>query len=96
METDGTVLFPGLNPEGVFQRFWRNYNTLKLNLAPDASVTAHIPADELKKLDVTKPVLIEHNRAIIKSYSWTASKEGILSGKVSLMMLPDIKYPNEV
>lgn len=96
VETDGTVLFPGLNPEGLFQRFWKKYNTLKLNLAPDASVTAHIPADELKKLDVTKPVLIEHNRVIIKSYSWTASKDGIVSGKVSLMMLPDIKYPNEI
>ena len=52
--------------------------------------------DELKKLDVTKPVLIEHNRAIIKSYSWTASKDGIVSGKVSLIMLPDIKYPNDI
>lgn len=96
VESDGTILFPGLNPEGVFQRFWKKYNTLKLNLAPDASVTAHIPADMLKMLDITKPVLIEHKRAIIKSYSWTTSKDGIVSGKVSLMMLPDIKYPNKV
>lgn len=95
VEKDGTVLFPGLNPEGVFQRFWQKYNTLKLSLAPDASITAHIPADEMKHLDITKPVLIEHNRALIKSYSWTISKDGIVSGKVSLMMLPDIKYPNE-
>ena len=96
VETDGTVLFPGLNPEGVFQRFWKKYNTLKLNLAPNASVTAHIPADVLKMLDITKPVLIGHNRAIIKSYSWTASRDGIAAEKVSLMMLPEIEYPNEV
>ena len=96
VESDGTILFPGLNPEGIFQRFWKKYNTLKLNLAPDASVTAHIPADEMKNLDITKPVLIEHNRALIKSYSWTISKDGIVSGKISLMMLPDIKNPNEV
>ena len=95
VEKDGTVLFPGLNPEGIFQRFWQKYNTLKLNLAPDASVTAHIPADAMKHLDITKPVLIEHNRALIKSYSWTISKDGIVSGKVSLMMLPDIQNPNE-
>lgn len=95
VEKDGTVLFPGLNPEGVFQRFWQKYNTLKLNLAPDASITAHIPADAMKQLDITKPVLIEHNRAIIKSYSWTISKDCIVSGKVSLMMLPDIQNPNE-
>ena len=95
VEKDGTVLFPGLNPQGLFQRFWQKYNTLKLNLAPDASVTAHIPADAMKQLDITKPVLIEHNRALIKSYSWTISKDGIVSGKVSLMMLPDIKIPNE-
>ena len=95
VEKDGTVLFPGLNPEGLFQRFWQKYNTLKLNLAPDAGITAHIPADEMKHLDITKPVLIEHNRAIIKSYSWTISKDGIVSGKVSLMMLPDIQNPNE-
>lgn len=95
VESNGTVLFPGLNPEGVFQRFWNKFNTLKLSLAPDASVTAHIPADAMKHLDITKPVLIEHNRAIIKSYSWTISKDGIVSGKVSLMMLPDIQNPNE-
>ena len=96
VESDGSVLFPGLNPEGIFQRFWKKYNTLKLNLAPDASVTAHIPAAEMKNLDITKPVLIEHNRALIKSYIWTISKDGIASGKVSLMMLTDIKNPNEV
>lgn len=95
VESNGTVLFPGLNPEGVFQRFWKKFNTLKLSLAPDASVTAHIPSDAMKHLDITKPVLIEHNRAIIKSYSWTISKDGIVSGKVSLMMLPDIQNPNE-
>lgn len=96
VESNGTILYPGLNPEGIFQRFWKKYNTLKLNLAPDASVTAHIPADALKMLDITKPVLVEHNRALIKSYSFTASKDGIVSGKVSLMILPEIKYPKEV
>ena len=93
---DGTVIYPGLNPEGVFSRFWRKYNTLHLNLAPDASVTVHIPADELRKLDITKPVLIEHNRAIIKSYTYTVSKDGITSGDVTLMILPNLQNPYEV
>ena len=96
VKSDGTVIYPGLNPEGVFSRFWRKYNTLYLNLAPDASVTVHIPADELRKLDITKPVLIEHNRAIIKSYTYTVSKDGITSGNVTLMIWPNLQNPHEV
>ena len=96
VKSDGTVIYPGLNPEGIFSRFWRKYNTLNLNLAPDASVTVHIPADELRKLDITKPVLIEHNRAIIKSYTCTVSKDGITSGNVTLMILPNLQNPHEV
>lgn len=96
VKSDGTVIYPGLNPEGVFTRFWRKYNTLNLNLAPDASVTVHIPADELRKLDITKPVLIEHNRAIIKSYTCTVSKGGITSGNVTLMILPNLQNTHEV
>lgn len=96
IETDGTARFPGLNPEGLFGQFWRKYNNFKLNHAPEASVSVHIPADRLASIDITKPVLVGHNRAIIKGYSFTVSKDGITSGQFSLWMLPDIEYPYEV
>ncbi|MGM9767466.1 MAG: hypothetical protein ACI3Z0_03245 [Candidatus Cryptobacteroides sp.] len=96
IESDGSALFPGLNPEGLFGRFWRKYNTFKLNHAPEASVSVHIPADKLTAIDITKPVLVRHHRAIVRGYSFTASNQGIISGQFSLWILPDIEYPHEV
>lgn len=96
IHNDGTVLYPGLNPEGIFRRFWYKYNSNKINLAPDASVTAHIPIEMLRNLDITKPVLVGHNRALVKSYKWTINNNGIISGQVSLWILPNITYPYDI
>ena len=95
IETTGEVLYPGLNPKGLFELCWKNYNTALLNLAPDAEVSVHIPADVLRSMDIMSPVLVGRNRAIIKSYNYTISKDGITSGKCSLWMLPNIEYPIE-
>lgn len=96
IESNGTVLYPSLNPEGIFRRFWQKYNTVKLNLAPSASVTVDIPYDAMKNFDLAIPVLISHNRAIIKNISLKISNNGIATGQLDLMMLPNIQNPNEV
>lgn len=95
VKPDGTVLYSRLNPEGIYHRFWSKFYGAKLNLAPNASIRAHIPVGVLRNLDIAKPVLVGHNRAIIKSYSWTVSNDGIVSGQFSLMMFPNITYPNK-
>ena len=95
VEYTGEVLYPGLNPKGLFELFWKKYNSVKLNTAPDAEASIHIPADILRNVNIMDPVLVGHQKAIIKSYEYNISEDGITSGTFSLLLLPDIEYPKE-
>lgn len=49
--------YPSLSPHGLFAKFWRKYNTLLLNGAPEVSVTLNLPVKVLQDLNVCRPVL---------------------------------------
>lgn len=96
VEHNGTRLFTALNPEGLYQQFWQKFGTLKANLAPDLTVSIHLPERLLRDIDLSKPVLYQHSRALIKNINYTVSEDDMITGTVTLWILPDITYPNTI
>ncbi len=85
--------YPSLSPHGLFSQFWRKYNTLLLNSAPEVSVTLNLPAKVLHDLNVCHPVLYRGVRAIVKSLKYSVSDNGIAFGEAKLWILPEIENP---
>lgn len=93
--TDGKT-FTSLSPFGLYSLFWRNYNRLLLNGAPEVSVTLNLPVSFLQGLDICRPVLYKGVRALIKSLKYSISDDGIVFGEAKLQILPEIDYPKDV
>ena len=85
--------YPSLSPHGLFAKFWRKYNTLLLNGAPEVSVTLNLPVKVLQDLNVCRPVLYRGVRALVKSLKYSISDHGIAFGEAKLWILPEIENP---
>lgn len=87
--------YPSLSPHGLFAKFWRKYNTLLLNGAPEVSVTLNLPVKVLQDLNVCRPVLYRGVRALVKSLKYSISDHGIAFGEAKLWILPEIENPTD-
>ena len=86
---------PGpLTPEGMFGTFWKSYNSLLLNGAPEINQPINLPVSVIMSLDVTTPKILSHSKVMIKSYLYDVSIEGVRCKEMSLMLLPS--YANAI
>lgn len=95
VRSDGKTPFESLSPIGRYSLFFRKYNKMLLNSAPEVTVTIRIPMDILNQLDPLKPVKYKNNRALIKSLSYSLSDNGITYGTTTLMIIPEIINPKD-
>lgn len=93
--SDGEAPFESLSPIGRYSLFFREYNKLLLNSAPEVTVTINIPEDVLSSMDPLMPVRYKNNMALIKSLSYALSDNGISYGTTTLIIIPDIIYPRD-
>lgn len=93
---DAGTSFRSLAPWGIYSLFWREYNRLLLNCAPEVSVTVNMPASMLQGLNLCQPVRYRGVRAIFKSLKYSVSDNGIVTGEAKLWILPEIGYPKDV
>lgn len=89
---DPSIKMPSLAPYGLFRLCWEKYNTMLLNSAPEISVTISFPVQLLQTMDITKPKLYKKQRVLIKSFSYTVSKDGIVFGQAKLQLIPNYSY----
>lgn len=81
---------PGpLTPEGVFSTFWKTYNSMLLNGAPEIIQQINLPVTKILSIDLLYPKLLNHFKVMIKSYSYSVSKSGLFCQEMSLLLLPD-------
>lgn len=89
MDPSGSRLFEPLNPDGLHSLFWTRYDGLLWHSRHSATVDCRLPYKLLMSLDISKPVLVNGMRAVVKSIKYTVSSEGVNTQSISLMMLPD-------
>lgn len=91
MVTDDSLYpkpYPALTPEGL-NSYWRDYETLLVNGAPDIEVTLDIPLEKLMRMNRFAPKIYHGSKVLIKSLSYSINDSGIASAKATLLVLPE-------
>ncbi len=81
--------YPSLTPDGLYGCCWKAYNELLLNSAPEIEAQIDYPLSSILSMDLMTPKLLDGQKVLIKSFSFTISASGILCGKSVLQMLPE-------
>ena len=91
--------YPALTPEGM-NYFWRDYETLLVNGAPEIEVTLDIPINKLQLINRFTPKIYKGAKVMIKSLSYTIDDSGTASTKAVLWVMSkhddDITIPSAI
>lgn len=91
LATDDSVYpktYPALTPEG-FNSYWRDYETLLVNGAPDMEVSLDIPMGQLMQINRFTPKIYKGSKVLIKSLSYTVDDSEMACIKAVLWVLSE-------
>lgn len=81
------ALYPALTPEGLL-KYWREYESLVLNGAPEIEVTLDLPVETLMSLNRYTPKIYRGSKVMIMSMSYLVSNAGLSTVKAKLKVIP--------
>lgn len=80
-------IYNSLTPEGLTP-YWRDYETLKVNGAPEIDVTLDMPVSEFLAMDRFAPKIYKGTKVIIRSMNYTVRDSGVFTIKMKFQLLP--------
>lgn len=81
------ALYPALTPEGLL-KYWREYESLVLNGAPEIEVTLDLPVETLMSLNRYTPKIYRGSKVMIMSLSYSIGDAGLSTVKAKLKVIP--------
>ena len=81
------ALYPALTPEGLLT-YWREYESLLLNGAPEIEVTLDMPLEKLMLLNRYTPKIYKGSMVMILSMSYSVRNTGVSTVKAKLKVIP--------
>ena len=87
--SDGTdaAAVPAMTPEGMYPHCWQAYNEMKLNGVPELTAHLELPASVLMTLDLRHPKLLNGQKVLIKSLSYSVGDKGLKCRECTLQLL---------
>lgn len=80
--------YPALTPEGL-SSYWREYETLMVNGAPEITVTLYIPIEVLSKMNRYTPKIFKGSKVMIKGMSYSVNDSGMSKVDATLLVMPE-------
>ena len=80
--------YPELTPDGLYPHCWKAYNELLLNNAPEIKVAIDFPESVIRNLDIMTPKLLNGQKVLIKSFSYTIGQDGVKCEECTLQIIP--------
>lgn len=75
-----------LTPEGLF-KYWKDYETLAVNGAPEITVTLNIPVNVFLSMDRFAPKIYRGCKVLIKSMKYSVGNADILQVETNMLLL---------
>ena len=93
---DGAQLsgtFPPLTPEGMMKAFLSDYQVIRLNAYPQVSCRLRLSLRQLLMLDLCKPTIIDNQRVLFRSLSYTLTDDDYVLADAVFQTLPTYENP---
>lgn len=83
------IALPPLTPEGMMKAFLSDYQVIRLNAYPQVSCRLFLSLRELLMLDLCKPTILDSQRVLFRSLSYTLTDAGHVMADAVFQTLPE-------